>query len=143
MYELYKALFLIWAGPIPKYPISDPNPIPQPSLSSPFLSLESCREMENVYSWVRRSLSRPIKIKSFSKNESTHQSIVQDNDEIYGVNDKLIDLINAFTLDTFRNFPLQGFAYLYIHTIYTYIHICFLLCLRVFTCVNLQLSMIV
>ncbi|KAL1826139.1 hypothetical protein ACET3Z_012917 [Daucus carota] len=63
--------------------------------------------MENVYSWVRRSLSTPIKIKSFSKNESAHQSIVQENGENYGVNDDLIDLISSFSLDTFRNYPLQ------------------------------------
>ncbi|KAK1355962.1 BSD domain-containing protein [Heracleum sosnowskyi] len=63
--------------------------------------------MENMYSWVRKSLSRPIKIQSFSKNKTTHQSILQENQEIYGVNDKLIDLISSFTLDTFRNYPLQ------------------------------------
>lgn len=60
-----------------------------------------------MYSWVRKSLSRPIKIKSFSKNTTTHQSILQPNEEIYGVNDNLIHLISSFTLDTFRNYPLQ------------------------------------
>lgn len=107
---------ILRVSPIPKSSNSDPNPIQNLSLSSPFLIFQSCWDMENMYSWVRKSLSRPIKIKSFSKNKTTHQSILQENEELYGVNDELIDLISSFTLDTFRNYPLQGLNFLYIHT---------------------------
>lgn len=85
--------------------------------------------MENMYSWVRKSLSRPINIKSFFKSKTTHQSILQQNQEIYGVNDKLIDLISSFTLDTFRNYPLQGLIF-YIYT-YIYAWLCAYVCLIV------------
>ncbi|KAL8092867.1 uncharacterized protein LOC141689968 [Apium graveolens] len=83
-----------------------PKPNPQTSLSLHHHSW-ICRDRENMYSWVRKSLSVPIKMESFSQNKTTHHSIPQENQDIYGVNDDLIHLISSFTLDTFRNYPLQ------------------------------------
>lgn len=68
--------------------------------------------MDNVYSWVRRSLSRPVKKTSSLLPIATPRNPINivpkyEEEELYGVTDQLIDLINSFTLDTFKNFPLQ------------------------------------
>ncbi|GLT24966.1 hypothetical protein SLA2020_001250 [Shorea laevis] len=57
----------------------------------------------NLSSWFRRD-------RSTSKNpEETHQSNQrqEQEEELLGVTDQLIDYIKSFTLDTFKSFPLQ------------------------------------
>ncbi|PSR89691.1 Synapse-associated protein [Actinidia chinensis var. chinensis] len=49
----------------------------------------------DVYSWFRRSSSRP---------QSTNNG---EEEAIFGVTDQLIDFIKTLSLDTFNNFPLQ------------------------------------
>ncbi|KAI3667935.1 hypothetical protein L6452_43006 [Arctium lappa] len=53
----------------------------------------------SVSSWFRRT-----------KKGSSSTAIINQNDEqqqLYGITDDLIDLINSFTLETFKNFNLQ------------------------------------
>lgn len=56
----------------------------------------------NVSSWFRRSK------KGSSSQPAT--AIINQNDEqqqLYGITDDLIDIINSFSLETFKNFNLQ------------------------------------
>ncbi|CAK9162364.1 unnamed protein product [Ilex paraguariensis] len=67
----------------------------------------------DAYSWLKRSLSRPKKTSSLPSSDAHLQQKSkesQDGDEeqqLYGVTEQLIDFIKSFTLDTFKNFPLQ------------------------------------
>ncbi|KAM7521811.1 hypothetical protein LguiA_011713 [Lonicera macranthoides] len=53
----------------------------------------------DIYSWFRRR-------KDSSATGSQDKEIKQDDEEFFGITDQLIHLINSFTLDTFKNFPL-------------------------------------
>ncbi|KAJ0053316.1 hypothetical protein Pint_01561 [Pistacia integerrima] len=59
----------------------------------------------DLSSWFRRSLSKS------SKKSKTPESNQQKQDQeellLLGVTDQLIDHVKSFTLDTFKNFPLQ------------------------------------
>lgn len=57
----------------------------------------------DVYSWFRRSPSS-------ANGQITKQEPQQDKaeEELFGVTDQLIDFIKTFTVETFKNFPLQG-----------------------------------
>ncbi|XP_059626169.1 uncharacterized protein LOC132269129 [Cornus florida] len=58
----------------------------------------------DVYSWFRRSLSRSKKTSLPSTIDP--QDKRQEDDELFGVTDQLIDFVKSFTLDTFKTFPL-------------------------------------
>lgn len=57
----------------------------------------------DLYTWFRRNkkTSLPLATTQCSSKQA------EKEDELYGVTDELIDLIKSFTLDTFRNYPLQ------------------------------------
>ncbi|KAK9281421.1 hypothetical protein L1049_004323 [Liquidambar formosana] len=55
-------------------------------------------------SWFRRSLSKSDE--KIQKADLPEQSN-QEEDELLGVTDQLVDFIKSFTLDTFKSFPLQ------------------------------------
>ncbi|KAL8258975.1 hypothetical protein R6Q59_026928 [Mikania micrantha] len=55
----------------------------------------------NIHSWFRR-----IKTPSSSPPETT-TSNQNDEQQLYGITDELIDLLKSFTLETFTNFNLQ------------------------------------
>ncbi|KAF7119702.1 hypothetical protein RHSIM_Rhsim13G0044900 [Rhododendron simsii] len=56
----------------------------------------------DVYSWFRRSPSS-------ANGQITKQEPQRDKaeEELFGVTDQLIDFIKTFTVETFKNFPLQ------------------------------------
>ncbi|KAE9460799.1 hypothetical protein C3L33_07310, partial [Rhododendron williamsianum] len=56
----------------------------------------------DVYSWFRRSTSS-------ANGQITKQEPQRDKaeEELFGVTDQLIDFIKTFTVETFKNFPLQ------------------------------------
>ncbi|XWS47251.1 hypothetical protein CRYUN_Cryun14cG0136300 [Craigia yunnanensis] len=65
----------------------------------------------NLSSWFHRSVSRNSKN---NKNPEQQQPIhsdqnqqSQEEEELLGVTQQLIDHIKSFTLETFKNFPLQ------------------------------------
>lgn len=51
--------------------------------------------------WLKRTLSKS----SRNPNTATQQ---QHEQEHHGITDELINLVKSFTIDTFKNFPLQG-----------------------------------
>ncbi|KAJ0113449.1 hypothetical protein Patl1_01601 [Pistacia atlantica] len=59
----------------------------------------------DLSSWFRRSLSKSSKKSKTS--ESNQQKQDQEELLLLGVTDQLIDHVKSFTLDTFKNFPLQ------------------------------------
>nr|XP_043611172.1 uncharacterized protein LOC122582800 [Erigeron canadensis] len=58
--------------------------------------------MKKVYSWFRTTSN---KNKSLSSSSSTNNQINQN--KLYGITDDLINHIQSFTLETFKNFNLQ------------------------------------
>lgn len=57
--------------------------------------------------WLRRSLSRsPNNTQTSQSNSSTAEH--QQEQRIYGITEELINHVKSFTIDTFKNFPLQG-----------------------------------
>ncbi|XAR60970.1 hypothetical protein NMG60_11034535 [Bertholletia excelsa] len=63
----------------------------------------------DVYSWLRRSLSRPRKGNSPSTPNcpDKKQRSQEDEEEMFGVTDRLIDFVKTFTVDTFKDVPLR------------------------------------
>ncbi|XP_039031283.1 uncharacterized protein LOC120165925 [Hibiscus syriacus] len=59
----------------------------------------------NLSSWFRRSVSENSKN---CKNPDPQQPTEhEETDEFMGVSQQLIDYVKSFTLDTFKNFPIQ------------------------------------
>ncbi|KAE8675155.1 cyclin-dependent kinase inhibitor 3-like [Hibiscus syriacus] len=59
----------------------------------------------NLSSWFRRSVSGNSKnCKNSDQPQPTEQ---EETDEFLGVTQQLIDYVKSFTLDTFKNFPIQ------------------------------------
>lgn len=63
----------------------------------------------DVYSWIRRSLSRS-KRTSTPAGEKSKECHKDDGEEhnIYGVTEALIEFIKSFSVETFRNLSLPG-----------------------------------
>lgn len=64
----------------------------------------------NIASRIRRSFFREKK-KPVDGNSSTNglsSRNGQGNDDFLGVTDELIEKVKSFSIDTFRNFPLDG-----------------------------------
>lgn len=63
----------------------------------------------DVYSWVRRSLSRS-KRTTLPAGEKSKECLKNDGEEhqLYGVTEALIEFIKSFSVETFRNFSLPG-----------------------------------
>ncbi|GMI66383.1 hypothetical protein like AT3G24820 [Hibiscus trionum] len=62
----------------------------------------------NLSSWFRRSVSRNSKNnKNPDQPQPTHSQQEEETDEFLGVTQQLIDQVKSFTLDTFKNFPIQ------------------------------------
>ncbi|KAL5794804.1 hypothetical protein ACOSP7_003398 [Xanthoceras sorbifolium] len=59
----------------------------------------------DLFSWVRRSQSKKSISKSTKPDQPNQQQQCQE--ELLGVTQQLIDHVKSFTLDTFKNFPLQ------------------------------------
>lgn len=59
----------------------------------------------NISSWFRRSASQNYK--STKNPDPSKQPNEKDEEQFLGVTVQLIDFVKSFTLDTFRNFPLQ------------------------------------
>nr|GMD73140.1 BSD domain containing protein [Ipomoea batatas] len=61
----------------------------------------------DVYSWVRRSLSRS-KRTTLPAGEKSKECLKNDGEEhqLYGVTEALIEFIKSFSVETFRNFSL-------------------------------------
>ncbi|KAA8543478.1 hypothetical protein F0562_021027 [Nyssa sinensis] len=62
----------------------------------------------DAYSWLRRSLSRPKKTSmpsSATPLEKPNEA-QEDEEELFGITDQLIEFVKSFTLDTFKNFSL-------------------------------------
>ncbi|TKY68600.1 hypothetical protein E2542_SST04856 [Spatholobus suberectus] len=61
--------------------------------------------------WLRRSLSRSSRNSETPNTQTQSNSKVQqqqeDEESIYGITEKLINDVKSFTIDTFKNFPLQ------------------------------------
>ncbi|XP_028215387.1 uncharacterized protein LOC114397516 isoform X2 [Glycine soja] len=59
--------------------------------------------------WLRRSLSRGSRNSKTPNIQTQSNSEVQQHleESIYGITEELINHIKTFTLDTFKNFPLQ------------------------------------
>ncbi|CAL5353512.1 unnamed protein product [Camellia sinensis] len=65
------------------------------------------REDMDVYSWFRRSVSRPENTNKPSSANAQHNKLQSEEELTFGITDQLIEFIKTFTLDTFNNFPLQ------------------------------------
>ncbi|XP_028126136.1 uncharacterized protein LOC114322889 isoform X1 [Camellia sinensis] len=61
----------------------------------------------DVYSWFRRSVSRPENTNKPSSANAQHKKLQSEEELAFGITDQLIEFIKTFTLDTFNNFPLQ------------------------------------
>ncbi|XP_020202415.1 uncharacterized protein LOC109788160 [Cajanus cajan] len=58
--------------------------------------------------WLRRSLSRSSgNSKTPDTQTQSNSKVQQEEDNIYGITVELINHVKCFTLDTFKNFPLQ------------------------------------
>lgn len=63
----------------------------------------------NIASRIRRSFFREKKEYSDGNSLKNGSSVnEEDKDEILGVTDELIDHVRSFTIDTFKNFSLEG-----------------------------------
>ncbi|KAJ4728490.1 putative BSD domain-containing protein [Melia azedarach] len=61
----------------------------------------------NLSSWFRRSVSKGSK-NSKNPNQPTQSNPPQEEEEeLLGVTEQLLNHLKSFTLDTFKNFPLQ------------------------------------
>ncbi|KAG6426809.1 hypothetical protein SASPL_111043 [Salvia splendens] len=63
----------------------------------------------DAYKWVRRSVSNLNKasLPSVAASKSSENKLQpQEEDKIYGITEKLIELVKSFSIDTFRNFAL-------------------------------------
>lgn len=56
-------------------------------------------------SWFRRSFFRDTET---TKNPGLSDQRVQDDEDILGVTEQLINYVKSFTLETFKNFPAAG-----------------------------------
>ncbi|KAK8565207.1 hypothetical protein V6N12_058779 [Hibiscus sabdariffa] len=59
----------------------------------------------NLSSWFHRSVSRNSK--NPDQIQPTLSQQQEETDEFLGVTQQLIDYVKSFTLDTFKNFPIQ------------------------------------
>ncbi|XP_057459142.1 uncharacterized protein LOC130749789 [Lotus japonicus] len=59
--------------------------------------------------WLRRSLSRSPRNGETSKTQTQSNTKEQDQQQqhMFGITEELINLVKSFTIDTFKNFPLQ------------------------------------
>jgi hypothetical protein len=63
----------------------------------------------NIASRIRRSFLREKKESSDGNSLKNGSSVKEEGkDEILGVTDELIDHVRSFTIDTFKNFSLEG-----------------------------------
>ncbi|XVF81170.1 hypothetical protein PTKIN_Ptkin15bG0135200 [Pterospermum kingtungense] len=60
----------------------------------------------NLSSWFHRSVSRNSKNNKNPEQQQPHQN-QEEEEELLGVTQQLIDHVKSFTLETFKNFPLQ------------------------------------
>jgi hypothetical protein len=59
--------------------------------------------------WFRRGLSSAsTKTKNPNLPNQSHPDPQQQEEELFGVTEQLIEFVKSFTFDTFNNFPLQG-----------------------------------
>ncbi|KAL4587964.1 hypothetical protein LXL04_000841 [Taraxacum kok-saghyz] len=61
----------------------------------------------NVYSWFRLSKKGSSSQSATTTATATVTSNQNDEEQLYGITDELIDIIKSFTLETFKNFDLQ------------------------------------
>ncbi|MED6219814.1 hypothetical protein PIB30_039198 [Stylosanthes scabra] len=57
--------------------------------------------------WFRRSLSRSSNNNTTLSNPNSKASQQESEEQIYGITQDLINHLKSFTIDTFKNFPLQ------------------------------------
>ncbi|XP_042048592.1 uncharacterized protein LOC121794480 [Salvia splendens] len=67
----------------------------------------------DAYKWFRRSVSNlnkaslpSVAAASSASKSSENKLQPQEEDKIYGITEKLIELVKSFSIDTFRNFAL-------------------------------------
>ncbi|KAH7837406.1 hypothetical protein Vadar_013500 [Vaccinium darrowii] len=61
----------------------------------------------DVFSWFRRSKTTTTSAGNGQINKQEPKSDSKTEEELFGVTDQLIDFIKTFTVETFKNFPLQ------------------------------------
>lgn len=62
----------------------------------------------NIASRIRRSFFTEKKKKKLSNGNSSVNGSNRNEDDLLGVTDELIDHVRSFTIDTFKNFSLDG-----------------------------------
>ncbi|XP_022851923.1 uncharacterized protein LOC111373599 [Olea europaea var. sylvestris] len=62
----------------------------------------------DVYSWVRRSVSKLKNTSLPSINSHNSQVLIKEEEELqlYGITDQLIEFVKSFSIETFNNFTL-------------------------------------
>ncbi|KAI4356418.1 hypothetical protein L6164_000442 [Bauhinia variegata] len=57
--------------------------------------------------WVRRKLARTSTESKIPNHQSQSNPKGADEEQIYGITEELINFVKSFTIDTFKDFPLQ------------------------------------
>ncbi|KAL3517797.1 hypothetical protein ACH5RR_020386 [Cinchona calisaya] len=56
-----------------------------------------------VYSWMKRSLSRTQKFSLPNSTNNNNHNTKKDEEQFYGITNELIEFVKSFSIDTFKN----------------------------------------